>query len=178
MPPNSPESRENPAPWTESRHTILGFPKRRGGDSNPRYRLHGTTVFEEFRTFYWPTLRALIIGLIEEGMIRLCFAEGRYNTRLETIMDLPKGKTAWLFDQIDMAWAKQTIGTVACIEGNMPLSLLHAGTPEEVADHTRRLIDVAGAGGGFILDIGGTADEGSDENLHAMIETAKEYGVY
>jgi hypothetical protein len=46
MPPNSPETRENPAIWAELRQLVLGFPKRRGGDSNPRYRLRGTTVFE------------------------------------------------------------------------------------------------------------------------------------
>jgi hypothetical protein len=60
----------------------------------------------------------------------------------------------------------------------MPLSLLHAGTAEAVADQTRKLIDDAGAGGGFILDIGAVADEGKDENLEVMIKTAKEYGVY
>ena len=133
---------------------------------------------EQFKTFYWPSLRKMLIGLIDEGMIPFCFAEGRYNTRLEAIMDLPKGKTVWLFDQSDMARAKETIGTVACLEGNMPLSLLYAGTPEEVAARTRELIDVAGDGGGYILDIGAVADEGDDENLAAMIKTAREYGVY
>ncbi len=93
-------------------------------------------------------------------------------------MDLPKGKTVWLFDQSDMARAKETIGKVACLQGNMPLSLLHAGTTEQVAEHTRKLIDMAGRGGGFILDIGAVADEGKDENLEVMIKTANEYGVY
>jgi hypothetical protein len=158
--------------------------KRPGGPATPVVfiPLHkgadGFMSDEQFKTFYWPSLRKMLIGLIDEGMIPFCFAEGRYNARLEAIMDLPKGKTVWLFDQSDMARAKETIGTVACIEGNMPLSLLYAGTPEEVAAHTRKLIDVAGSGGGYILDIGAVADEGKDENLAAMIKTAKEYGVY
>jgi uroporphyrinogen-III decarboxylase len=133
---------------------------------------------EQFKTFYWPSLRKLLLGLIDQGMIPFLFAEGRYNTRLETICDLPKGKTIWQFDQSDMAQAKATIGKVACIQGNMSLSLLHVGTPEEVVARTRELIDVAGKGGGFILDIGAVADEGKDENLAVMVETAKEYGVY
>jgi len=33
------------------------------------------------------------------------------------------------------------------------LSLMHAGTAEQVAEHTRKLIDVAGKDGGFILDV-------------------------
>jgi uroporphyrinogen-III decarboxylase len=133
---------------------------------------------EQFKTFYWPTLRAVMLGLIEQGCIPYCFAEGRYGSRLEAIMDLPKGKTMWLFDQTDMAKAKQTIGTVACIEGNVPLSLMYAGTPEETAAYARGLIDTAGKGGGFILNIGAVADAGKAENLHAMIKTAKEYGRY
>lgn len=149
---------------------IVFIPLHKGAD--------GFMSDEQFHTFYWPTLRKLLLGLIEEGMIPFLFAEGRYNTRLEAIMDLPRGRTVWLFDQSDMARAKETIGRVACLQGNMPLSLLHAGTPQEVADHTRRLIDTAGAGGGFILDIGAVADEGNDENLAVMVETAKEYGVY
>jgi hypothetical protein len=133
---------------------------------------------EQFHTFYWPTLKKLIEGLIAEGMIPLLFAEGRYNTRLEAIMDTPRASCVWVFDQTDMARAKQTVGTVSCIEGNVPLSLMHAGTAEQVAEYTRKLIDDAGEGGGFILDVGAVADEGKDENLLTMIETAKEYGVY
>jgi hypothetical protein len=133
---------------------------------------------EQFKTFYWPSLRATLLGLIEEGMIPFLFAEGRYNSRLEAITDLPKGTTIWLFDQTDMARAKETIGQVACIQGNVPLSLLHAGTAEQVAESTRQVIDAAGAGGGFILDFGAVADEGKDENLHVMMKTAWEYGVY
>jgi len=133
---------------------------------------------EQFKTFYWPSLRATLLGLIEEGMIPFLFAEGRYNSRLEAITDLPKGTTIWLFDQTDMARAKETIGQVACIQGNVPLSLLHAGTAEQVAESTRQVIDAAGAGGGFILDFGAVADGGNDENLHVMIKTAWEYGVY
>src|SRR5665811_996463 len=41
---------------------------------------------EQFHTFYWPTLRKTLLGLIEQGMIPFLFAEGRYNTRLEAIL--------------------------------------------------------------------------------------------
>jgi Uroporphyrinogen decarboxylase (URO-D) len=158
--------------------------KRPGGIASPVVFLplhKGADGFmneEQFHTFYWPTLKAVLLGLIEEGCVPFLFAEGRYGSRLEAIMDLPKGKTIWLFDQTDMARAKQTIGTVACIEGNVPLSLLYAGTVDETVAYVRHLIDVAGEGGGYILDIGAVADSGKDENLRAMIETAKEYGRY
>jgi hypothetical protein len=149
---------------------VIFIPLHKGAD--------GFMSDEQFRTFYWPTLRAVILGLIEEGCIPFMFAEGHYNRRLEAIMDLPKGKTVWLFDQTDMTRAKQTIGKVACIQGNVPLSLMFAGTPEETAEYCRGLIDTAGAGGGFILDTGAVADGGNVENLRAMIKTAHEYGRY
>jgi uroporphyrinogen-III decarboxylase len=93
-------------------------------------------------------------------------------------MDLPKGKTIWLFDQTDMAKAKKTIGQVACIQGNVPLSLMHAGAPDEVEAYVRELIEVAAEGGGYILDVGAVADSGKDENLRTMVETARKYGRY
>jgi hypothetical protein len=158
--------------------------KRAGGPATPIVFLplhkgaDGFMSDEQFKTFYWPTLRKVLLGLIDEGVIPFLFAEGGYGSRLEVISDLPKGKTVWLFDQTDMARAKQTIGQVACIQGNVPLSLIHAGTPAAVEEYVRGLIDTAGKGGGFILDMGAVADSGKDENLHAMIKTAKTYGVY
>jgi hypothetical protein len=149
---------------------IIIMPLHKGAD--------GFMSDEQFRTFYWPTLRKVLLGLIDEGIIPCLFAEGKYGSRLEVIMDLPKGKTIWLFDQTDMARAKATIGQVACIQGNVPLSLIYAGTPAKVTDYCRRLLDAAADGGGFIMDIGAIADDGKDENLRAMMETTRGYGVY
>lgn len=149
---------------------VVALPLHKGAD--------GFMSLEQFEHFYWPGLRAVIMGLVDQGCIPLLFAEGRYDSRLEVISDLPKGATIWLFDQTDMGHAKETIGKVACLEGNMPLSLLHTSTPEAVAKHTKHLIDVAGSDGGFILDFGAVADNGNSENLHTMMDTAKSYGVY
>jgi uroporphyrinogen-III decarboxylase len=149
---------------------VIGLPLHKDAD--------GFMSDEQFKAFYWPKLRAVLLGLTGEGCIHWCFAEGRYDSRLEMIMDLPRGKTVRTFDQIDMAQAKKTIGTVACIEGNMPLSLVHAGTPQEVAAYIQKLLDMAAEGGGCILDLGACADSGWPENLRAMNETAREYGVY
>ena len=149
---------------------VVFMPLHKGAD--------GFMSDEQFRTFYWPSLLAVINGLVDEGMIPFLFAEGRFGSRLEAIMEVPRANTVWLFDQTDMARAKKTIGTVACIQGNMPISLIHAGTPEQVGEYTRRLIDDAAADGGFILDFGAIADGGKEENLEAMLTTAWEYGVY
>ncbi len=133
---------------------------------------------EQFKKFYWPCFRKVLMGLIDEGCVPFPVAEGGYNTRLEVIKDLPKGKTLWMFDTTDMAKAKKTIGTVACITGNMPTDLLAVGTPQQVKDYAKKLIDTAGKGGGYVMTNGAFLDEVKPENLKAMVEFTKEYGVY
>jgi hypothetical protein len=153
-------------------HPIVMIPLHKGAD--------GFMSEEQFKTFYWPSLRALILGLVEEGIMPRLFAEGTYDSRLEVIRDdLPKGKTSWLFDRTDMARAKEIIGDRACISGNVPAAMIHTGTPEDVTEYCKKLIDTAGKGGGFILATGaGIEQQGKAENIRAMIQCAKEYGKY
>ena len=133
---------------------------------------------EQFKTFYWPTLLELIRGLNEDGFVPVLFAEGSYDSRLEIIApDLPPGKTVWYFDRTDMTAAKRILGDVACIQGNVPLSILQAGTPEQVSDYCRRLLEVAAPGGGFLLDTGAAMHQGNDANLRAMMQSVHEFGV-
>jgi len=132
---------------------------------------------QQFRTFYWPTLRKVILGLINEGMVPFLFAEGGYNSRLEVISDLPKGATVWWFEHTDMLRAKETVGEVACIAGNVPLPLLSVGTVSEVKDYCKTLIDTVGRNGGFILSTAGEMGAARPENVKVMIDFTKEYGV-
>ena len=132
----------------------------------------------QYREFYWPTFRRVIMGLVEEGVVPMLFAEGKYNTRLEIIKDLPEGSVIWYFDQTDMARAKEVLGNISCLMGNVPTSLLCTGTPDAVKKYCRRLIETAGRGGGFILAGGAMVDRCNPDNLHAMTDAVFEYGVY
>jgi hypothetical protein len=132
----------------------------------------------QYEKFYWPTLRRVILGLIEEGCVPMLFAEGRYNYRLDIIKDLPRGKVMWHFDQTDMSRAKKILGDNACLAGNVPSSLLYTGTPEAVKEYCRKLIEVCGESGGFILTGGASIDKGNPDNLRAMMAAVEEYGVY
>jgi uroporphyrinogen-III decarboxylase len=133
---------------------------------------------KQYQKFYWPTFQKVILGLIEDGAVPLLFAEGRYDNRLDIIKDLPRGKVIWYFDRTDMFQAKKVLGDVACISGNVPASLLITGTPKEVKEYCRKLIEVCGEGGGFILTGGASIDKGDPNNLRAMTEAVMEYGVY
>ncbi|UCB42127.1 MAG: hypothetical protein JSV77_06560 [Dehalococcoidales bacterium] len=133
---------------------------------------------KQFETFYWPTLKKVIMALINEGIMVSLFAEGKYLTRLEVIKELPKSWAIWHFDQTDMATAKKALGDSACIMGNVPTSLMCTGTAQDVKEHCRKLIETCAPGGGYILTGGASATETNAENLRAMMEAAKEYGVY
>jgi uroporphyrinogen-III decarboxylase len=77
-----------------------------------------------------------------------------------------------------MARAKEVLGKTACIMGNVPTSLLVTGSTKEVKKCCRQLIETAGKNGGYILAPGGAADNAKAENINAMLEAAKEYGIY
>jgi hypothetical protein len=133
---------------------------------------------EQFRRFYWPTLKAVLLGLIEGGCIPFPALEGHWGSRLEIIQDIPRGKTMWMVDQTDMAKAKETLGKNACLIGNVSSSMLKLGTALDVKDYVKKLIDTAGRGGGFIMSNGAFFDEAKPENVKAMVEFTREYGVY
>jgi hypothetical protein len=133
---------------------------------------------EQFKKFYWPTLKQVIVGLIEGGCIPFPALEGHWGSRLKVIQNIPKGKTMWMVDQTDMAEAKRTLGKNACLIGNVSSSMLKLGTPDEVKAYCKRLIDTAGKGGGFIMGNGAFFDEAKPENVKAMVHFTKEYGVY
>lgn len=126
----------------------------------------------DFKEFYWPTLKAVMKGLIEQGIVPMMFAEGGYNKRLEVVRDpeLPPGSVLWLFDQTDMEAAKRALGGHSCIAGNVPTALLALGTVEEVEKYTLNLLDSCARDGGFMLENGAVLDDAKAENLKAMID--------
>jgi hypothetical protein len=134
---------------------------------------------QDFRTFYWPTLKAVILGLVREGVVPFLFAEGSYDHRLDIVADrdIPAGTTMWIFDRTDLREVKRRFAGWACFGGNVPSSLLVAATPDDVRTHVRRLIDDVGRDGAYLLSTGAVIDDAKAENLHAMIDTGREYGL-
>jgi len=131
-----------------------------------------------YAKFYWPGLKALMMALIENGITPYVFVEGNYNSRLEQMCDIPKGKVIYCFEKIDMKRAKETVGKVACIGGHVNTATLMYSTPEKIADETKRLLDIYAPGGGFMMDISIPLDKCPKENLHAMFDTTLKYGSY
>jgi hypothetical protein len=133
---------------------------------------------EQYKKFYWPTFREVIVGLINEGVVPYLFAEGAYGSRLHIIKDIPRGKTLWHFDYTDMFKAKDALRDVACIAGNVPQSLLATSTADAVKEYCKKLIDYAGKDGGFMMAPGAVLDKVIIDNVKAMVEFTRQYGVY
>jgi hypothetical protein len=131
----------------------------------------------DFKTFYWPGLRAVMKGLIAEGIVPYMFAEGGYNKRLEVIADdeLPAGSVVWLFDQTDMKAAHRVLAGRACIAGNVPTALLALATADDVKEYVTDLLDSCATEGGFYLQNGAVLDDAKAENLKTMIETGRNW---
>jgi uroporphyrinogen-III decarboxylase len=133
---------------------------------------------KQFETFYWPTLKRLIHELVDNKLIPFVFWEGDCMARLEMISDVPRGKVVYMFESTDIFRAKEVLGDVACLRGNVPISILMTGTPDDVRRYCKKLIDVVGKNGGFIMDASANLDDANPENVKAMIDFTKEYGVY
>jgi uroporphyrinogen-III decarboxylase len=138
----------------------------------------GFMSIKQFEKFYWPTLKGLILALIEKGQTPLVFFEGDYTSRLESLLELPKGRVFGHFDTTDMFKAKEVLNGHMCICGNVPCSLLQTGTPEDVKAYAKKLIDVCGKEGGFIMSTRSPVDDVEPANLKALIDFTMEYGVY
>lgn len=108
----------------------------------------------------------------ERDLVRICATE----TCLSSINPLeppPMG-------DCDLAAIKNDFGDQISLMGNLHTTrvMLH-GSPGGVRDASRKAIDDAAAGGGFILSTGDQCGRDTpDANIHAMIETARNYGVY
>jgi uroporphyrinogen decarboxylase len=80
----------------------------------------------------------------------------------------------------DLADLKRRFGDRIVLKGNLHTTeVMLRGTPKDVVAASRRAIDDAARGGGFILSTGDQCGRDTpDANLRAMVETARTYGRY
>jgi hypothetical protein len=132
----------------------------------------------QFAEFYWPYFRQGLIELVDKGVIPVVYWEADFESRLEHIVDVPKGKMIYHLSNTDAEKAHDVLAGTVCLMGNVPNIQLLAGTPDDVRATSKRLIDRLGREGGYIMDAALMLDEANPENLKAMIDFTKEYGVY
>ncbi len=137
----------------------------------------GFMSLPQFERFYWPTLKKVLLALIDAGWTPCPFFEGTWDERLEYIRELPKGSILCHFAQTDPEKAKAVLGGHLCFMIDVPGFLLQTGSVSEVEAYCKNLIDVCSKDGGYIMTAT-CLDEASPRNVKAMIDITKDYGRY
>ena len=134
---------------------------------------------DQFEKFFWPTLKWIIEELHKRGHQVLFYAEGEWNPNLKYIAELPDLSIVYHVDRGDIFEVHEAVGHKFCISGGIPNDLLAFGTTDDVRDCCKRVIDGVARDGGYILDASAIMqDEPKVENIRAMTDFAREYGVY
>ncbi len=148
----------------------------------------GTLVFQSpaiFRELCLPIVQAVTRKAKEYGipthihscgpeteLVKICAQETDL-TIIDPLEIAPMGDS-------DLATLKQLYGGRLILKGNLHTTdVMLRGTVQDVIDASKRAIDDAAAGGRFILSTGDQCGRDTpDDNLFAMIETARTYGKY
>jgi|Deesub1362A_J573_1020465.scaffolds.fasta_scaffold00145_58 MtaA/CmuA family methyltransferase len=101
--------------------------------------------------------------------------------RIQPILGYFKSTGATAIDvdyMVDMKEAKEKSGLA--VRGNLnPAGVLLYGTPKDVEEECKRVIQIAGSGSGLILGSGcDVALETPPENIKAMVQAAEKFGRY
>jgi uroporphyrinogen-III decarboxylase len=155
---------------------------KRSGNPRVLLTLHrgagGFMSEAQFKKFYWPSLKKVLLALVDAGLTPMPFFEGDYTPRLDYLAELPRGRVLGHFDYVDRKKAKKIIGDTMCFWGNVPANTLIIGTPDQVRDNVKELIDIFADNGGLIIDASvGIPDDAKPENVEAMVDTVFKYGV-
>jgi hypothetical protein len=133
----------------------------------------------QFSSHFWPTLKPIIEELWRGGHQTLFYAEGDWNAHLDSFRELPPGSIVYHVDRADIFEAHRKLGDRFCLSGGIPNVLLSYGSETEVRNVVRGILDGVAGDGGYIVDASAIMqDDTNPENLRAMTDAAREYGVY
>jgi hypothetical protein len=135
--------------------------------------------YDHFQRIYWPTLRPIVEEIFARGNQTLFYAEGKWDAHLDDFALLPAGSIVYHMDRADPRVCQEKLGGRFALSGGIPNALLAFGTPEQVKAKCKELIDLCGRDGGYIMDASAIMqNDATVENVRAMTEFTREYGVY
>ena len=134
---------------------------------------------EHFDKIYWPTLKPIIQEIWARGHQTLFYAEGDWKHHLESFAELPDKSIVYHVDRGDIFEVHKKLGHKFCISGGIPNYLLSIGSPDEVRACCKKVIDGVARDGGYIMDASAIVqNDAKIENIRAMTDFTREYGVY
>jgi len=135
------------------------------------YPLH---VFERF---WWKYTEQIVDALFSEGIVLVMHLDTDWGKNVPYFKKLPKGSVVLELDSMtDIFEAKKVLEGHQAFHGDVSPALQSVGTPEDIEEYCRKLIDEVGYDGGLVLGVGcEVPPDCTKENFRAMIETAKHY---
>ncbi|MFZ7131810.1 MAG: hypothetical protein ACOWWR_05580 [Eubacteriales bacterium] len=160
----------------------LGLPSNPHPEGSVMTPLHMPTFMREkdFMEVWMPTYKKLYEQYAALGIRGGAFCEDDWMRYLDNLMELPAGMIL-MFEYGDPRKIKDKLGKKFIIRCLYPVSLLKRGTKQECIDKTKELLDIMMPGGGYIFGFDKNPLTLSDvnlENLAAIAETIRDYGVY
>ncbi|MBM3211743.1 hypothetical protein FJZ33_05970, partial [Candidatus Poribacteria bacterium] len=135
--------------------------------------------YQAYEKFYWPTLKQIIEGIYSEGHQVLFYAEGNWDQNLKYTAQLPDKSIIYHVDRGDIMEVHKAVGHKFCLSGGIPNDLLTYGTPDQVREACKMIIDGVAKDGGYIMDAGAIIQQDAKiENVKAMTDFTLEYGKY
>ncbi len=130
-----------------------------------------------FERFEWPYLQRFVDAFVSKGITPWFHLDTDWSRNLPYFRKLPKGKcVADLDGSTNIFRAKEILGGLMCISGDVRADMLTLGTPKDVKEYCEKLIDEVGKEGGFFLTTGCECPvDAKFENVRMMIDTAKTY---
>lgn len=133
----------------------------------------------DFKNIYWATLKPIIEEINRHGHQVLFYAEGNWDHHLDSFAELAEGSIVYHVDTGDIFKAHEKLGHKFCLSGGIPNYLLSYGTPDEVRDMCKKVIDGVAKDGGYIMDASAIIqNDAKVENVKALTDFTREYGVY
>ncbi len=134
---------------------------------------------QAFQKFYWPTMKQITEEIWAEGQQTLYYAQGDWDRNRKYVAELPAKSIIYHVDRGDIFEVHKQLGRKFCLSGGIPNDLLTYGTPDQVRDACKKIIDAVAQDGGYIMDAGAIVQQDAKiENVKVMTEFTLEYGVY
>ncbi|MCX5670599.1 MAG: hypothetical protein NTU94_04680 [Planctomycetota bacterium] len=134
---------------------------------------------EHFERIFWPTLKPILQEIWRHGHQVLFYAEGKWSAHLQRFAELPDASIIYHVDRDDIFEVHKVLGHKFALSGGIPNDLLAFGTPKQIREVCKKVIDGVGRDGGYIMDASAIVqNDARVENIRAMTDFTREYGVY
>jgi uroporphyrinogen decarboxylase len=132
---------------------------------------------KQFEEWGFPYTKRLVNMIKRSGTRTIMHVCGNSIDRLETLA-MTGVDCLSLDEAVDFEKARKILGADYSLLGNISTSLMAMGSPQDVEEATREVIDKAGKQGHLLVSCGCLINENCPaENVRAMVKAAREYPI-